>query len=298
MKFSVVTPSFNQGKYIQRTIASVLQQKEVEFEYVIMDGGSTDKTLDVLSAHANQLVYVSEPDLGQAHAVNKAIKQTCGEYIGWLNSDDIYYPGALKKVADFFDQHPGVDVVYGKAYQIDDEDQVLEDYPSEPFSFSRLKVHCFISQPAAFIRRSALNKHGMLNERLTFCMDYEYWLRLAKAQATFAYLPEVLSGARIYADTKSSRCYLQAHLEALNMLNDTLGSVPSQWIVNYSTAKVKTKYRLKFPQPLFLLRSWQTLWEAAGLHKKGIARLLVWFQAQQVLGGKIIDKLLSVKPNR
>lgn len=295
MKFSVVTPSFNQGKYIQRTIASVLQQKDVDFEYVIMDGGSTDDTLAVLSSYANQLVYVSEPDQGQAHAVNKAIKQTSGEYIGWLNSDDVYYPGALKKVTDFFEQHPNVDVVYGKAHQIDVHDNILSSYPSEPFCFDRLKIHCFISQPATFIRRCALSKYGMLNERLNFCMDYEYWLRLAKAQATFAYLPEVLAGSRIYEDTKSSRCYLQAHLEALGMLHDTLGNVPSQWIVNYSTAKIKTEHHLTFPHPLFLFKSWQALWGAAGLHQKGGARLLIWLQAQQALSRKVVSKLLSRK---
>ncbi|MHB1220390.1 MAG: glycosyltransferase family 2 protein [Gammaproteobacteria bacterium] len=287
MKFSVVTPSFNQGKYIQRTIASVLQQKEVEFEYVIMDGGSIDNTLEILSVYADQLAYTSGPDKGQAHAVNKAIKQTSGEYIGWLNSDDIYYPGTLKKVADFFDQHPDVDIVYGKADQINDEDKIFKAYPSEPFNFARLKMHCFLSQPATFMRRSVINKYGLLNEKLNFCMDYEYWLRLAKAKAKFAYLPEILAGARIYADTKSSRCYLQAHLEALHMLNEVLGSVPSIWIVNYSTAKVKTEHHLKFPHPLFLVKSWQNLWSTTGLHKKGTARLFAWLRAQQALGIKI-----------
>lgn len=293
MKFSVVTPSFNQGKYIQRTIDSVLQQKDVNFEYVIMDGGSTDDTLAILSSHADQLVYVSEPDLGQAHAVNKAIKKTSGEYVGWLNSDDVYYPETLKKVADFFDFNPDIDIVYGNAQQIDINDQVIAPYPCEPFNLERLKVHCFISQPATFIRRRVIEEYGLLNEQLNYCMDYEYWLRLAVKGVKFAYLPNILAATRIYSETKSVKGYLDAHLEALNMLNDVLGCVPSQWVVNYSTAKVKTQYRLKFPQPLFLLKSWQALWETVGLHKKGGARLLAWLQAQQVLAGKIASKLLS-----
>ena len=125
-RISVVTPSLNQGHFIERTIRSVLDQGEVE--YVVVDGGSRDNTLDVLRAYADRLRWVSEADRGQGHAVNKGVRMTSGDVIGWLNSDDLYYAGALDPVREFFDAHPDVDVVYGDADHIDVEDRVVEPY--------------------------------------------------------------------------------------------------------------------------------------------------------------------------
>lgn len=294
MKISVITPTINQGKFIERTVQSVITQEFVAMEFVVMDGGSTDNTIEVLQKYENSLTWVSEKDLGQAHALNKGIMRTSGDIIAWLNSDDIYYPGTLKRVQDFFAANPLVDVVYGNAYQIDVNDKVIDSYPTKPWSSERIKVECFLSQPAAFFRRRAIDKYGFIDENLHFCMDYEFWLRLSLAGAKFAYLPEVLSGARIHPAAKSSSHYLPAHFEAINMLQKRLGYIPSEWIVNYSTAKAKIESKRTFPSVRFILESWLNLWGTAGFYNRGFSRLSVWVQAQVMMMRKFVRKKVLV----
>lgn len=292
MKISVVTPSYNQGHYIERTIKSILSQNVSHVEYLIADGGSTDETVPLLKKYQDQLRWLSEKDNGQAHAVNKAIALTSGDVIAWLNSDDIYYPGVLAKVSQYFAEHPEIDVIYGGANQIDSNDNIIEPYPTEVWSLERLKIHCFLSQPATFFRRRVVEKFGPLDESLNFCMDYEYWLRLGLGGAKFAYLPDVLSGTRIYADTKSSRYFLQAHHEAISMLQKKLGYVPSEWLVNYATAKVKSETKLAFPDPRFVVAAWMNLWNVAGIFNRGIGRIQVWLQAQTMMLRKFVCKMM------
>lgn len=287
---SIVTPSYNQGKFIERTIHSVINQRIHGVEYIVADGGSTDETLTVLKKYDQDIRWLSEKDNGQAHAVNKGFKMASGEIIGWLNSDDVYYPGCLKKVLNYFAEHPDVDVIYGRSYQIDENGDVIELYPTESWDIDRLKLHCFISQPATFIRRRVLKHHGLLDESLNFCMDYEYWLRLALNGAKFAYLPDVLAGTRIYPDTKSSRYLVEAHFEAINMLQKTLGHIPSDWIVNYSTAKAKVECNKSFPSVRFIADAWLNLWNTAGLHNQGFPRVAVWLLAQRAMMRKFIAK--------
>lgn len=242
MKVSVVTPSFNQGTFIERTIASVAAQSGVDVEHRVYDGGSTDGTVAILERFGRAVRWVSEPDAGQADAVNKGLREADGEVIGWLNSDDVYYPGALARAAAFLEAHPDVDVVYGAADHIDRDDRVLEPYPTEPWSFGRLKDRSFICQPAAFFRRRVLDRHGLLDTSLRYCMDYEYWLRLGRNGARFAYLEEELAGSRLHPDTKTLGERVAVHAEINDMLKRTLGRVPRRWLVNYAYAQVRERH--------------------------------------------------------
>lgn len=231
---SVITPSLNQGDFISRTIGSVLNQDIPGLDYMVIDGGSTDQTLGILRRLEGRIRWVSERDRGQADAVNKGIRATKGEIIGWLNSDDIYYPEALDRVGCFFESHPETDVVYGRGDHIDAEGRVIEPYPTEPWDPERLNRACFLCQPAVFFRRPATTRFGLLNDRLQYCLDYEYWLRLAGEGATFFHLEQPLAATRLHSVAKTLRMRLEAVNETIGMLYHRLGRVPNEWLLNYA----------------------------------------------------------------
>jgi len=241
---SVVTPSYNQGRFIVRTIESVLSQG-VPVEYVVMDGDSCDDTADHVKHYEGRLHFVSERDRGQTDAVNKGIAVTTGEIIGWLNSDDVYYPGAFQAVLEHFEANPECDVVYGMADHIDEQDRVIEPYPAEPFDMDRLEETCFICQPALFFRRRVVGRWGLPDVNLRYCMDYEYWLRLGLGGARFDFIPVKLAGSRYYPDTKTLGQRLQVHAEINSMMADTLGYVPDRWLSNWAHTLLRDTWGLK-----------------------------------------------------
>jgi glycosyltransferase involved in cell wall biosynthesis len=248
LSFSVITPSFNQGQFIERTIQSVLSQTGVEFNYMVCDGGSSDNTVDILRQYQDWIQWVSEPDAGQADAVNKGIQNTMGDIIAWINSDDIYYPNALKKVRQIFETHPAVQVVYGDANHIDEVDQIIEPYPTEPWNYQHLKDICFICQPATFFRRELVDTHGLLSAQLKYCMDYELWLRFGQ-YTDFYYLPEVLAGSRFYENTKTLGQRTAVHFEINEMLKDKFGISPEKWVLAYASILVDEKAKKERRDP-------------------------------------------------
>ena len=202
---SIVTPSLNQGPYIADAIASVAGQGYPGLEHLVIDGGSGDGTLEVLRAHAGSVLWTSEPDSGQANAVNKGLARARGEIVGWLNADDFYQPGAVRSAVSFLAAHPEVDLVYGDCIYLYQDSGTEESrlVRARPFDLGfLLDVGCFIPQPATFVRRAVLA--GItLDEGLRFAMDYDLWIRLARAGRTFAYLPQALATFRITKSSKS-----------------------------------------------------------------------------------------------
>ena len=248
LSISVITPSFNQGAFIDRTIQSALSQNITDLEYWIIDGESTDETVSILEKYKTQqkLNFISEKDHGQAEAVNKGLKRATGDIIGWLNSDDIYYPETLEIVLDFFEKNPKANIMYGKAVHIDAHNKILNTYPTCAFDISFLKEKCILCQPAVFFRRTILKKYGFLDENLHFCLDYEFWLRLALQGELFYYCDHaVFAGSRLHGNCKTVKYRLKAYLEAMHMLKQKLGSVPESWLLRYGYIKAMHIFQRK-----------------------------------------------------
>lgn len=239
-RLTIVTPSYNQARFIRRTIDSVLTQDVDGLEYLVFDGGSTDGTPTILRDYADRLTAVVEPDAGQAAAVNKGLSRASGDVIGWLNSDDVYYPGVCRRALDIFETRPDVDVVYGGADHIDESGRIIEPYPTETFSYERLKETCFLCQPAVFFRRAVVDRYGPLDVGLRYCMDYEYWLRILADKAPY-FLTVKAAGSRLHAQTKTLGSAEAVHREILEMLIAKFGVPHSRWVFGLAHVIVRER---------------------------------------------------------
>lgn len=227
---SIVTPSFNQGRFIKRTIESVFTQSYPNIEYVVIDGGSTDETLDVLKSYGDALNWVSEPDNGQTDAINKGFSRTSGSIRAYLNSDDVLLPEAVATVVNYFEQHPNCDVVYGRANYIDVEDQITGQYNTADYSFERLMHDCCICQPATFWRTSLADSIGPFNDQLNYVMDYEYWLRAAHSGAGIRHISSLLANSRLYLETKTLSAREEIYREVFQVCMRLSGYVSLSYV--------------------------------------------------------------------
>ena len=180
-KISIVTPSFNQAAFLEKTICSVLDQGYPNFEYIIIDGGSTDGSQEIIRQYEGSLTYwISEPDLGQTDAINKGFDRAQGEIFAWLNSDDTYQPGALEEVAEYMSLHPEIGMVYGSAMYIDEDDQPIARYPARSTDYQGLRRAVnTISQQAMFFRSNLWRMVRPLDSSFYYAMDYDLWVRIA-----------------------------------------------------------------------------------------------------------------------
>jgi glycosyltransferase involved in cell wall biosynthesis len=227
---SIITPSLNQGRFIRDTIESVLSQEYPRLEYIIMDGGSTDDTLDILRSYGGRLIWRSAPDSGQAEAVNRGFRLAKGDILGWLNSDDTYLPGTVKAAVGHLAANTETAVVYGDAYYIDEKNAITGIYPTEDFSLSRLAGACIICQPAAFIRRAALDTVGMLDPGLRYCMDYDLWIRLGR-RFRIDRIERFVANSRRYPETKSWSHRDKLFEEIYAVAERSFGHVSPHWRV-------------------------------------------------------------------
>jgi glycosyltransferase involved in cell wall biosynthesis len=200
---SVLTPSYNQGRFVGDCIASVAGQTYPNVEHVICDGGSTDDTLHILGRAPAAVVWESSPDAGQSNAVNKALRRSRGEILGWLNSDDAYFdPRAIEAAVALFAREPDVDVVYGHAALVAADGELIQLMWVPPYQEWLHRRTNFIIQPAAFIRRSAV-ADTLLDESYDFTMDRELWIRLRRHGSRFARLPLIAAIDRHHSTRKS-----------------------------------------------------------------------------------------------
>ena len=200
---SIITPSYNQADFLEQTILSVLEQKNAQFEYLIVDGASTDGSVGIIEKHAASLAwYISEADSGQACAINKGFARAGGEIIAWLNSDDYYLPDTLSTIANLFDQHPEVGIIYGDVLSVDGAGNPINIQHFQPYSLDDLMAFKIISQPAVFMRRSLLEKVGYLDNDYHFLLDHHLWLRIAQL-TPMLYTSQTLAAARYHDDAKN-----------------------------------------------------------------------------------------------
>lgn len=203
---SIVTPSYEQGRFLERTLYSVVGQKYPALEYVVQDGGSTDVTLDVLHRFEPLLTaWRSEPDRGQADAINRGFRQTTGELMGWLNSDDLLLPGALAHVASYFESHPDVDVVYGNRVIIDENDGQIGAWILPKHDDLAITLADYVPQETLFWRRSVWEAcGGALDTSFAYALDWDLLLRFREAGAKIVRLPRFLGAFRIHPEQKTT----------------------------------------------------------------------------------------------
>ncbi len=232
-RISLVTPSLDQGKFLRETIESVLSQQYPSLEYFVQDGGSTDESLAVLREYEGRIPFVSEKDRGQADAINRGLSRTTGEILGYLNSDDLLLPGALRAVGEAFASDPELVLVYGRALSIDAEGRPLGRCLTKEWEPGRLGDFCFVTQPAAFWRRRVSSELGPFDESLHHTMDYDFWLRLADRYPATAvrYLERDLAAARWHAGAKTVAGWDRALEEIFALVSRRRGYVSLWWLV-------------------------------------------------------------------
>jgi len=209
---TIITPSFNQAPYLEETINSVLGQTYPHIEYIIMDGGSIDGSVEIIKRHQSKLAYwISEKDRGQTDAINKGFARAKGEILAWINSDDTLLPNAVEEAVRFLEENPGVGLVYGDTHYIDEHSKVIGRFPAAQTDLARLRrgyVH--IPQQASFFRKSIWDQVGPLDPEFFFAMDYDLWVRIA-GKAELRYLPRLWANFRLHRGAKSidadDRCW-------------------------------------------------------------------------------------------
>lgn len=283
---SIVTPSLNQGAFIEETIRSVAEQDHPRLEHIVVDGGSSDETIRILERYRPRLRYVSEPDAGQAAAINKGFRSSKGEILAWLNSDDVYEPGAVSAAVAFLGERPDLMLVYGDATLVDAQGRVIGPCANvEPFDLDRLVHHLdFIVQPAAFFRREAFEAVGGLDESLHWSMDYDLWLKIAR-RFPVAYLPHKLARYRWTGANKTSRGGLDRYdeLERVGRRHGA-GGLPADFRLE--------KLALLLREARRRARDGELL-SAAGLALAGAGTVLSSSRALKRLGWSIIAGRLS-----
>ncbi len=256
IKISIVTPSYNQGEYIEEAIKSVLEQKYDNFEHIIYDNCSEDNTEEVVKIYPH-LIWKSEPDLGQSDALNKGFKMATGDLIGWLNADDRYLPGCFRSVADYHARHEDIDIIYGDYRWINQEGKLLQNRKELEFDEFILKyLHVlYIPTTSTFFSQKIFNEGNYLDMSLKYAMDYDFFLRLSLKGYKFSHIPQYLADFRWHNDSKSSQyslaqareqyASLLKHDEFLKRLPAPTRNLARYFLMSLARSK---RYYLKFFQ--------------------------------------------------
>jgi glycosyltransferase involved in cell wall biosynthesis len=216
-RVSIVMPSYNHAPFLRAAIDSVLSQEYPALELIVIDGGSRDGSVEILQSYGDQLRFVSERDRGQADAINRGFALITGEILGWLNSDDLFLPGAIARVVRAFGEHPEAEFVYGRGWEIDESGRIIEESGVLTFDLWRL-IHQrnFIQQPSCFFRRSLFERVGPVDANLHYVMDWDLWIRFAGARGVS--VDEFWSCNRVHKDNKTQRGQFRRWAEIRRMI--------------------------------------------------------------------------------
>jgi glycosyltransferase involved in cell wall biosynthesis len=240
---TIVTPSYNQAAYLEETIQSVLNQDYKNIQYIIVDGASTDGSVDLIKRHKNKIVeWISENDRGQTDAINKGFSLAKGEIIGWLNSDDTLFPHAVSEAVRFLIDNPAVGLIYGDANFISGDSEVIGKFPAAQTTLKKLRrgyVH--IPQQASFFWKSLWDQVGPLDPSFYFAMDYDLWVRLASI-SEIKYLPRLWANFRLHMDAKTISADDRCWPEMLRVHYRDGGSWFSQIVLKYYLRKIAAPF--------------------------------------------------------
>lgn len=225
------------AKYLPEAIESVLGQDYPRIEYIVVDGGSNDGSLEILERYKDQLSYTSGPDHGPSDAAFQGLRKARGEILVWLNADDSFLPGAVRTAVDYLQKHPDIDVVYGEGWWIDEHGAVISRYPTLPFDAKVLQRDCFICQPAAFLRVPAYRRTE-LDPEVSQSFDYDLWIRMQKAGCRFESIPQYLANSRIHGGSKTLYERREVFEASISLLLRHYRYVPLSWVVGYTAFRM------------------------------------------------------------
>ena len=302
---SIVTPSFNQAEYLEATIRSVLKQDHENVEYWVIDGASTDGSVEIIEKFKDRLKgWVSEKDSGQADAINKGVARASGEIVAWLNSDDYYLPGAISSAVKVFEENPDVVMVYGDMLAVDESGHTINELKYKQLSLEDLLCFQIIGQPAVFFRRDAYEKSGGLDINFHFLLDHQLWIRLAE-QGKILHVPQIWAAARYHAEAKNRAKAADFGREAFRILDwaksqaglaEAVSSVERR--ARASANRVDARYLLDGGKPASALGAW---FRALFLHPPtALARLNILVSSVLVLLGlqNIVTNYLNMRAQR
>jgi glycosyltransferase involved in cell wall biosynthesis len=293
----VVMPSYNQARFIRQAIDSVLRQGYEPLHLLVMDGGSTDGTVDVLRSYGDRLEFVSRKDRGQSDALNQGLTRAQGDIVCWLNSDDAFLPDAIRTVVDTFRLHPGAEFVYGKGWNVDENGRLLGDSGALPFNLWKLIHHRnYVHQPSCFFRRSLLDKVGLIEEDLHYVMDWELWIRFGAYRGVF--VDRFLSCNRAYAQNKTQSGALKRWREIRSMVrrytDRRLPPVLWLYLLEAALQEMKPRRWLRpLVAPVQALFFWGMARELSGLHPDGSLEPAFAFSVPNRAGVRCVRLTLS-----